>query len=62
VKSSKETVAARLLRELGGCKYLYKEIVYGGIKAMRDNAGLECDATDDEIYETFKTAWNYINN
>jgi len=51
---SVESFVMKLFEHLGGTKYCYKEIVYGGIKCLRERYGYECNATDDEIYACFK--------
>lgn len=48
----------RIIKELQHCPYLYKSYVYSLILAMRKNYGIQCAASDDEIYEEFKKAWN----
>ncbi len=47
-----------MLKEMRQCPYLYKSHVYSLIHAMRKNYGIQCAASDDEIYEAFKKAWN----
>lgn len=47
-----------MLKEARKCPYLYKSYVYSLILAMRKRYGIQCDASDDEIYEAFKKAWN----
>jgi len=42
----------KLLEDLGGCKYLYKSTVIGGIKTCIENYGMEKPVeTNDEIVE-----------
>ncbi len=47
-----------MLKEMRQCPYIYKSYVYSLILAMRKNYGIQCAASDDEIYEAFKKAWN----
>lgn len=47
-----------ILKEARTCRYLYKCYVYSLISVMRHNRGIQCDASDDEIYAVFKSAWN----
>ncbi len=47
-----------MMKEVQPCKYLYKSGVYSLIRRMRDHDGIQCDASDEEIYASFKEAWN----
>ena len=47
-----------MLKEMRQCPNKYKSYVYSLILAMRKNYGIQCAASDDEIYEAFKKAWN----
>ncbi len=49
-----QKIVERLLVELGGCKYLYKSIVAGGITACIKNYGMQKPTeTNDEIVDIF---------
>lgn len=48
----------RMMKEVQPCKYVYKSGVYSLILRMRGHDGIQCDASDEEIYEAFKEAWN----
>ena len=60
MKLTVDSFVMKLFAHLGECRYFYKETVYGGIKCLRDRYGYYCDATDDEIYDCFRTAWSEL--
>ena len=60
MKLTVESFVMKLFAHLGKTSYFYKETVYGGIKYLRVHHGCGCDATDDEIYDCFRTVWGKL--
>lgn len=54
VRLTMEQFAFQVIQRVTTLKYAYKETIYGCIQALRVNYELQCDATDDEIYEIVK--------
>lgn len=58
MKLTRSDFLFKMVQEVQSCPYLYKSYVYSLSTSMRHNCGIQCDASDDEIYDAFKNAWN----
>ena len=60
MKLTIEDFAMKLLMEFTKVRYFGKELVFAEIKSYRKHRGINCDGSDEEVYDCFRRAWNNL--